>query len=75
MCVIDSKLFHCEKCKKVAKIVVNEISTCSNCPVRDYEHKQFECPELVEKALRPLTGVCNVCDPRNGVPWGDWKKN
>ncbi|KAK7972707.1 hypothetical protein PG996_006927 [Apiospora saccharicola] len=56
MCVIDSKPFHCEKCKQSGKIIINEISTCTSCPEKDNEYNQFECPELQENVLTPLTG-------------------
>ena len=74
MCVIDSKLLHCQKCKQSGKIIVNEISTCTSCPERDSEYNQFECPKLQENTLPPLTGVCAICDPKNGIPWGDWRR-
>ncbi|KAK6840123.1 hypothetical protein PG987_005989 [Apiospora arundinis] len=73
MCIVDSKYFHCEKCKQVRKIVVNEISTCTKCPERDYDHKQFECPDLIDNTLPAISGVCAICEPTHGVPWWNWR--
>ncbi|KAK8073938.1 hypothetical protein PG994_004837 [Apiospora phragmitis] len=73
MCVIDSKPVFCQKCRRIGKIVVNEISTCTECPEENGEYKHFLCPELQETVLPPLQGTCEICDPNHGIPWGDWK--